>query len=232
MKLRLKLKHNRELAISAGLVALGLLVGVLGLFTAVLPQQSKAKQLDAQLVAAQAKLVSVHGARGPVIRAADLFQLARAMPDQEDMPGILVNIARVAQAAGVTVSAVQPGAAVAQTDGATAIPLKVSVNGSWSGVTAFLHGLRTQVQVRKNGARLKTTGRLFVIDSVQLAGASGTPAPGDVSTAEVNANLELSAFTYGIALPPPAVTTTGTTTTTSSPPASVQATPAPNGSSG
>ena len=174
-----------------------------------MPQRSKASKLDTEIATAQAKLVSLHGRRrGPVIRAAELFQLARAMPDDADMPGIVLGLARAADATSVALSSIQPGAGVVQPDGSTAVPLSVVVDGKWSGVTAFLRALRSEVQV-KHGT-LKASGRLFEVDTLAISSGTGS--------SEIEATLGVRAFSYGTApLPVPTDTTsTGTTTTTTS----------------
>jgi hypothetical protein len=205
---------RRQVVIVAGFVGLGLVVGLAGLLLAVLPQKSKADRLDAQIASLQTKLVSLHAGprRGPAIKAADLFSLARAMPDSADMPGIVLDLAHASSRSGAQLLTITPGAPIVQTDGAQALPITVVVGGSWTQVAAFLRALRLDVQVK--GQKLKVGGRLFVADSVQLTGASGRQ--------EVQASLVLNAFSYGIA---PVVTSTDTTstTTTSAPSGSVQA---------
>jgi Tfp pilus assembly protein PilO len=225
-----KLKR-KQLFACLGFVALGVVVGLAGLLLAVLPQQAKASKLDKEILAAQVRFASLHasGTRGPAIRAADLFQLARAMPDQQDVPGVLLDLARAAQASSVKLVSILPAATVAQADGSQAVPMKVVVDGNWSGITSFLRRLRLDVRATQRG-HISVVGRLFVIDSVQISAGS--------STSEVEATMNVNAFVYGEAPPPaPAGTdTTGTSTTTTTsttPPASGAAAPAPaSGSSG
>lgn len=207
--MKTKLKRSQIIA-CAGLGALAIVVAAAGFLLVVSPQQSKASRLDAEIAATQAKLATLHGrSRGPAIRAADLFQLARALPMTADMPGIVLGLARAATSSSVKLTAIQPvGTSVVQSDGALAYPVKVVVDGSWGGVTQFMRDLRLEVRV--NGAKLNATGRLFVVDNVQIATGTGT--------SEVEATLNVNAFTYGV-LPPPTDTTstdTSSTTTTSS----------------
>jgi hypothetical protein len=215
---------RRQIAIVAGFVGLGVVVGLAGLLLAVLPQTSKASHLDTQIASLQTKLVSLHARpqRGPAIGAADLFSLARAMPDTADMPGIILDLSHASARSGAQLLTITPGAPLAQTDGSQALPITVVIGGSWTQVAAFLRALRLDVHLK--GQKLKVGGRLFVADSVQLTGASGNKQ-------EVQASLVLNAFTYGVA---PVVTlstdpTATTTTTTTS--GSVQAAGAP-GSAG
>lgn len=212
----MKVKKPQLLAV-IGLVALGVVVGVAGLLLAVLPQRSDVKNLDVQIAAAQAKLASLQrGAHhGPVIRAAQLFQLARAMPQSVDMPGLIVDLSRAAQDSNVSLLSFAPGQPVSQADGASGIPLKVSISGSWGGIAAFLHVLRSNVRV--NGGELSVDGRLFTVDSVQLAPngtTTGTPGTSNGPQGELTASLSVNAFSYGVPAPPTTTTSTSATTTT------------------
>lgn len=225
----MKVNRQQLLAVIV-LVVLGVVVGVAGLLLAVLPQRSHVKSLDSQIAAAQAKLVTLEREhhRGPVIRAAQLFQLARAMPDSADVPGVIVGLSRAAQASKVSLLSVAPSAAVVQPDGSSALPVNVSIVGSWSGVASFLHALRSNVRV--HGGHLSVAGRLFTVDSIQLspnapAGSSSSGSSGSAASApkgELRVTLTMNAFSYGV--PVPTVTTsTDSTTTTTAPSGSVQA---------
>jgi Tfp pilus assembly protein PilO len=218
----MKLKRG-QLLTCIGLGVLAFVIAVAGALAAVLPEQSKASKLNTQIAAAQAKLLSMHGRqRGPVIRAADLFQLSRAMPDAADMPGVVLDLSRAAASSSVVLVSIVPGAGVPQADGATAYPIRVIVDGKWSNVTDFLSTLRRLVKVTHS--KLAAKGRLFVVDNVQIASGTGT--------SEVEATMNANVFTYGVAQLP--VGTTGTTTTTdttTTSSSSVVAAPAP-GSAG
>jgi hypothetical protein len=219
----MKAKHKNLLTL-VGLVGGGVVVGLAGLLLAVLPQSSKAHDLAGQVAAAQTQLASLHGtpSHAPALRAADLFQLARAMPDNSDMPGLVLDLATAATRATVTLTSIAPSASVVQTDGSTAIPMRVTVDGKWDGVGRFVRNLRQNV--RASGQKLTVTGRLFVVDNVSVV--SGT------SKAEVEATLTVNAFMYGVPLPPVTTDTTGATTgttTTATPPGSAQAAGATGG---
>lgn len=212
----MKAKRQQLIAV-IGLVALGVVVLVAGLLVAVLPQRSKAHNLDLEIAAAQAKLASLRTQthRGPVIKAAQLFQLARAMPDSSDLPGLIVDLSRAAADAKVSLVSVAPQTAVPQLDGASGLPLKIEITGSWNGIAEFLHELRSNVRVNQGG-KLAVDGRLFTVDSVQLVpNATGSPTAGTPSgpKGELMGELSVNAFTYGIPVPT-TTTSTGTTTTT------------------
>ena len=221
----MKAKQQQLIAV-IGLVALGVVVGIAGLLIAVLPQRTKVHNLDAQIAATQSKLASLRAQthRGPVIRAAQLFQLARAMPDSTDMPGLIVDLSRAATDANVSLLSVGPQGSVPQVDGASGLPLAIRITGSWNAIADFLHALRSNVRVN-HGGKLSVDGRLFTVDSVQLSPnntSTGTPGAASGPKGELTATLSVNAFSYGVPVPTTTTstdttsTTTTTTTTTSS----------------
>lgn len=212
---------DRGTLVAAGLGALALVIAAAGFLLAVEPQRSKAASVENQIAAAEVQLTSLHagGTRGPSIRAAQLFQLAQAMPDEPDVPGILLDLGRAAQASGVSLAGVTPAATVVLPDGSSAIPLSVTVNGSWGGITAYLRLLRDQVQV--HGQALTVSGRVLDVDNVQISANQTTSGKGAApSKGELQAILTMNAFAYGApgsaATSPTSTSTTGTTTTTTS----------------
>ena len=189
------------------LLALGVAAG--GWFLLIQKQRHHEKELVGQIASARAQLASLReGASGtPVVGASDVFRLAQAMPSQDDVAGILLDLGRLAKASGMQVVAVRPAPRVSLPDGASAVPLSVTLDGSWGGLSTFLRAARDQVAVR--GSSLWVGGRLFDVDSLQVS--SGQPPK------ELEAVLALSAFDYGAPVSPSATagaTATATTTTT------------------
>jgi hypothetical protein len=193
-----KLKREQLVAV-IGLGVLAIVTAAAGLLLAVLPQRSHAGRLDA-------------------IRAAQLFQLARAMPDNSDMPSIVNDLARAADLSSVTIVSISQQPQVAQPDGAMALPMQVTVSGGWNGMAAFLRTLRGDVQAGTQ--RLLVNGRLFTIDNVDLT-AGGASTTGNAP--EVTAILRLNAFSYGVATTQTTSTGPSTTTTTTTTPGSAAA---------
>ena len=129
------------------------------------------------------------------------------------MPGIMLDLDRVARDSKLTFESIAPGAPVLAT-GYTAQPVTVVVEGSFFDVTKFVHRVRTLVSVQRGN--LVVSGRLFAIDELQIA-------EGTKLFPQVKATLTLAAFVNGGAPPvPPTTDSTGTTTTTTT-------TPAPSG---
>ncbi|HEY2326629.1 MAG TPA: type 4a pilus biogenesis protein PilO [Gaiellaceae bacterium] len=220
----MKLTWQQGSMIVCGVVAVIIAAG--GFLVAVRPQQTKLKSVDEQIATAQAQFAGLHATAGkkPQIDAAQLFQLSRAMPKADDMAGILLDLSQIATSSKVSLISVAPQSRVALADGSSAVPMQVTIAGSWSQVTAFLRDLRDQVQL--NGKRLTVGGRVFDVDQVQLS-AQQTKQP-------IQALLTLSAFDFGA--PPSATATAGqgapsTTTTTTTSSGSQQAAGATGGGS-
>ena len=167
----------------------------------------------------QAQLASrADGAPQP-IRAADVFRLATAMPDAPDMPGIILQLSKLAIDSGVEFTSIQPTQEPVAGAGYQALQINLAFSGNFYGLSDFLYRLRTLVGVR--GGTLQADGRLFTVE--KLAFSEGKP-----SFPSIDATLTLDAFVYGApAAAAPTSTdpaaTTGTTTTTTTP------APAPTG---
>jgi Tfp pilus assembly protein PilO len=204
-------KWSWQLGAIAGLGVLGLIVALVGFLVAVQPQRTKLRTVEAQIATAQSQFAALHATAGrkPQIQAAELFQLSRAMPKADDMPGILVGLSQLTSVSHVTLISVTPRPRVALADGSSAVPLAVTIGGTWTQVTSFLRHVRDQVAL--HGTRLAVAGRVFDVDNVQLTSQSQSPP--------LLAVLQMNAFDYGA--PPSATATAGTqaattTTTTSS----------------
>jgi hypothetical protein len=195
-----------------GVVAL--LVLVVGMFLLVLPQKSEASKLakeidstDTQIT--QARALAEQKPAQP-IRYADLFKLVKAMPDQVDMTGIILQLQQTATDSGISFESIQPTGATLG-NGYAEVPIQVTFNGNYFSVTDFLFRLRNLVAVR--GGALNATGRMFSIDTLDFsAGLGGFP--------QISAKLTINAYVFGSNIgtagssSTPAPTTTATTDTT------------------
>jgi len=202
-----ELKLDARKAIIFGLPIFGLLLGIVGYFALVSPQKAKSDRASAQLASLEAQLLAAQKTppKHASVQAVDLFRLVKAMPDTNDMPGILRSLDRVARASHVSIQTVTPGGQIALPTGYGAVPLTVALQGSFTDVSSFLSRLREQVRLGKES--LYVTGRLLVPNQVQMTSKDGK---------SVTATLSLDAFVYGVAPPPPPATTTDGTTTTAS----------------
>ena len=199
------------------LAAVGVLVfGAALWFGLVHPQGAKLKELKAQTSTLQqqiddqrAKTAAARGA--PKIHVADVYRLAKAMPDKTDMPDLLLELSQLARDTGIQFDSIEPQAAVTGA-GFTVVPINVSFTGNFFNLADLLYRLRTLVDV--HNARLDATGRLFSVDTLTF-----TEAPQHFP--RIQAQLVIDAFVYG-AIPgaagvggAPAATDTTSTDTTS-----------------
>ena len=195
--------------------AAGVVVLALGLFMLVLPQRHKAADLSDQISQTQTQIFVARAAATKTpeerVPVSNLFKLAKAMPDQTDMTGIVLQLQKTADEAGVELASIQPGSPAAGA-GYTTQPLNLTIDGKYFAVTRFLEGLRRLVSV-VNG-KLDARGRLFSVTDIHFGpGASGFPSLGAV--------MDVNAYVYSggsTTTPAPVATSTPTTTeqTTSS----------------
>ena len=223
-----------------GLIAAGfVLAGLGGYFMLIGPQRSKAAGLQKQIADTNQAIVSartltLQAKRTAKIRVADIFRLTKAMPDQTDMAGIVLELTQIAGASGITFEQITPATTATPLSGYAAIPITVEFQGNFYQLADFLYRLRNLVDVRRGA--LDATGRLFAVDSVEFAEAP--PPPG---FPQIRAHLVIDAFVFGTGAAPtvaPPTTgstgptgptgSTGTTPTTTTPttPSGATATPA------
>ena len=77
------------------------------------PQHAKAADLDHQIADTNsaidaARALTLEAKKGAQIRVADLYRLTKAMPDQVDMAGILLELNQVAEDSGITFELITP----------------------------------------------------------------------------------------------------------------------------
>ena len=204
-----------------------LVVGFLGWFLLVRPQGGKLEDLKRQTAEAQQKIDSynqqVAAARAaPKIEIADVYRLAKAMPDRTDMPDLVLELSQLARDTGIRFDSITPQP-TALIGSYTVLPISVTFNGNFYNLADFLYRLRSLVSV--HGGRLDATGRLFSVDTLTF-----NESP--LRFPQIQASLTIDAFVYGSGVPSPAAipttpTTSTTTTTTEAAPSGASATGAP-----
>jgi Tfp pilus assembly protein PilO len=189
----------------------GAVVLALGMFLLVLPQRHEAADLKVEIADTEVQITQARQAAQPKhvqpIHVADLFKLVKAMPDNPDMPGILLQLNQTAHDAGIDFDAITPQAPVV---GAVPVqvPISLEFTGNFYDLNDFLFRLRSLVAVR--GGALQANGRLFSVDSIEFTqGPDGFP--------NISAKINVKAYVYG----------TGTTTAPATPAAPVTPPPAP-----
>jgi Tfp pilus assembly protein PilO len=214
-----------DLRIQFGAIAFLLLLFAYGGYTMVVaPQGVKAAKLQKQADSVQFQIYKRQaeikkGLHPPTIETADLFRLARAMPDRTDMPGIILTLSDLARSSGIKFDLIEPASGGAVPSGSYETDrIHLLFNGDFYGLSDFLYRLRSLVTV--HDGKLQASGRLFNVDTVTF----NVPAN---SFPKISAELFVNAYVYGSTAPatPAAPTTTnpdGTTTTspTSTTPAS------------
>ncbi len=180
-------------------VLAGALVIVLAVSYMILirPKRAESGRLDAEIAELESKIAAgakqATSGREPEVRinVADLFRLAKAMPDEEDMPGIILEVNSIASSAGIEFLAIQPQPAVAA-GSRRALPITLTFEGNYYDLTDFLYRLRTLVTV-KDGT-LHTSGRLYTLDALDMHEAkTGFP--------HIEAVLTVSAYAFGSGTP-------------------------------
>jgi Pilus assembly protein, PilO len=220
-----KQQLNRTKLVIGGLGAFALLVVLAGFLLVVEPQRSHLSSVNAQIGSAQLQLAGLHSGAStkPDTHAAELFQLARAMPDSPDVPDLIFQLSQLAQQSSVSLVEVDPLQEATQQDGSATQPMNVTVDGTWKTLTVFLHDMRQLVQM--HGSHLTVGGRLFNVATIAI-----NPKLGD----QIEAQLLVNAFVFGQPIPastPTTTTSTNSTTTTSTTSSGQQAAPASGGGS-
>jgi hypothetical protein len=205
-----------------------LLLAVVGYFVVVSPQRGKAADLKKQIASTQkqiddARALVAKAKNAQKVKVADIFRLTKAMPDNPDEAGVLLDLNHIAKSTGIEFNsiAVDPSTTLS---GYQVIPLRLEFVGNFYALTDFLFRLRNLVDVRRGA--LDARGRLFAVDQLALD-------EGIYNFPRIRAQIKIDAFVYGNGSPgtaAPAQTgpaAAATTTTTTPPAASPPAAAAP-----
>ena len=168
-----------------------LIVAAVAYMIVIRPKRAEAGSLDEQIAEMQMKVTAAQLAARPqhtaAIKVADVFEVSKAMPDTNDMPGIILDLNTVAEATGIRFVSIQPSAPTPKT-GYSAIEISLNFEGNYFDLTDFLFRLRNLVTVRDG--RLASSGRLFTLDTLSMKeGKAGFPS--------ISAGLTVSAYVYG-----------------------------------
>ncbi len=187
---------------AVGIAAIGLLLVVLiGWFGVVSPQRSKAADLAVRIDDTELQLETTQAlVDGPQLRlsTAELATLRTAIPDEVRMSQILRQLSKASGDARVRILGITPTAPLS-IGGANVVPINLSVEGRYFGIRNFLRLLRTRADLRTD--KVRASGRLFAIDSIQFAGAGAASGGG-----LIQATLSVTAFSFSDQV---AVPTTG-----------------------
>jgi hypothetical protein len=181
-----------------------LLVAAAGYFLLISPQRSKSAELakETESVEAQIQARRIDNAQTrnvEPIRVADLFRITKAMPPTDDMPGMILELNRIARQTGIRFESITPKEA-ADAGGYLRRPIDLVFDGNFYELSDFLFRLRSLVRVR--GGQLEATGRLFTVNSLSFV-ESVQAFP------RIKATLNVNAYVYGNGEPTPAEPTPG-----------------------
>jgi Tfp pilus assembly protein PilO len=198
---------KKQIPLTPVVAAALLIVAVVAYWFLIQPKRSEIGRLgdDIEQLESRVRLATVNAKKNePVvrIRVADLFGLAKAMPDEDDMPGVILELNSVASAAGIEFISIAPQIPAPTPSGYRVLPIALKFQGNYYDLTDFLFRLRNLVAVRDG--RLAARGRLFTLDQLDFhEGPGGFP--------RIEADLTLAAYVYG---PPPTTPASGATTPT------------------
>jgi hypothetical protein len=225
-----KLPQSAQIAIT---VAVLLVVAALGYFVLVRPQKGTAANLSKQIAAEQkqvddARALLVKAKDAQKVRVADLFRLTKAMPDQPDEAGIVLELNNIARQSGISFDSIAPQGST-PLSGYQVVPISVVFNGNFFELNDFLLRLRNLVDVRRGA--LEADGRLFTVDAINFN-------EGERKFPQIQASLTIDAYMYGtgatVTAPPQAPagstgaagsTTPGSTTPTTTSPTTTTTSP-------
>ena len=168
----------------------------------------KADAAEASAQRAQARRLAANPAAR--VRSGDLFRLTKAMPSRTGMPNIVLELAGLADRAGVRFDEIAPQQAI--TVGSyQVVPITLAFDGDFYELSDFVYRLRRLVTVRRGS--LRASGRLYTIDSLKFD-TSEDQFP------HIKAALTVNAYVYG-------TPSSGSTASPGQAPTPTASTPAP-----
>jgi Tfp pilus assembly protein PilO len=190
--MRARVESLSPRVLTGAAIAAVLLYTAVAWFLVVSPKRADASAARVELQAAQNRLADAELALVQVGRTgapvADVFRLAKAMPPSTEQSGLVLELTRLAGAAGVTLESITLEPAVAAVGGPMLMPVSVTVRGRYAEITKFL--MRTRTLVTVTDGEIAATGRLLSARSVALAESDTGNFP------ELDANIGFDAYVY------------------------------------
>lgn len=120
------------------------------------------------------------------------FDLTRALPDEHDVPRVLLELDAISAESGVSFDAIQPGEPT-DTGGTSVLPVSVTFEGDYDQLRDSLAAIRRVTRIRNETVR--SAGRLYTVDGFDFhESADGFPG--------VEATVEISAHAMGTPIAP------------------------------
>jgi Tfp pilus assembly protein PilO len=169
-----------------------LVVSAAGYFLLISPQRSKSASLAEEAQSVQAEILarrvaSKQSTQEEPIRVADLFRVSKAMPSTDDMPGVMLELNRIARETGIRFESITPQDP-ADVGGYQRRSIDLVFDGNFYELSDFLFRLRSLVRVR--GGELEASGRLFTVNSLNFVES-------ERAFPQIKATLSLNSFVYG-----------------------------------
>ena len=191
--------RGREIYIITAVVAVVLIVA--WYFLLFSPTQSKLSDLDQQVQSAQSALsvaqqevvkLESYKKTAPQSRA-EIVRLGKMLPESEDVPGLIIELTKTAEASGVAVTSITRGTTTAGSPyGIQTLTLQVS--GRYFDVEDFLYRLEEYVAFRN--ASFRVTGRLLQVTHAHDAGRR-PPTTSTSGSPPLAVTIGLNAYLWG-----------------------------------
>lgn len=197
----MKLSPTRWMVIGAAATVLVLAVMY---FAVISPANSHASADRAQLQTVDAAIADDRSQVANLVtiashqsaEQAEAFRLAAAIPNEDQTPGVIVQLQNLASASGVQLSQFRT-ISTTPVDTLTATAYEVVVTGRFFDVDDFMYRLQQQVSLGDKDT-LHISGRLFAVTGVQVELASSANSGSTTTTPNtVSATLQLMAFSNG-----------------------------------
>ena len=200
-------RRNQIALVCAGL----LLVAIIGYFALISSKRSEASDLKAQTASVQVQIdrnkMSPYAKALPAVRAATIYRLAQAMPDDVAMADVILELNKIAEDSGIAFNEITPQPPATDTN-YEVHPIKVVFSGNYYSLSDFL--LRVRNLVRVHDGKLMSKGRAYAVTDVTFSEDSEKKFP------YISATLTIDAFVVGkgTSATQPTATETATTSTT------------------
>jgi Tfp pilus assembly protein PilO len=191
--------RGREIYIITAVVAVVLIVA--WYFLLFSPTQRQLSDLDTQIDSAQSALnmanqevakLESYKKTAPQSRA-EIVRLGKMLPEAEDVPGLIIELTKTADASGVSLTSITKGTTTAGTPFGIQT-LSIQVSGRYFDVEDFLYRLEEYVAFRN--ASFRVTGRLLQVTQLTMQGVTSSTTTTSGSP-ELAVTIGLNAYLWG-----------------------------------
>ncbi len=191
--------RGREIYIITAVVAVVLIVA--WYFLLFSPAQRKISDLDTQVQSAKSALdmanqevvkLESYKKTAPQSRA-EVVRLGKMLPGSEDIPGLIIELTKTAEASGVSVTSIARGTTTPGSPFGIQT-LTIQVGGRYFDVEDFLYRLEEYVAFRN--ATFRVTGRLLQVTQLTMQASTGTEATSSGSP-PLAVTIGLNAYLWG-----------------------------------